>query len=203
MANRRLVLASASPRRKELLLHLGVEFEVKAAHVDETPVVDESAEDYVLRISRLKWEAVAGCYPLAETVVLAADTAVVKGREILGKPRDRTEARSMLETLSGASHRVMTALAIGDSGGCNTSLTETEVEFLPLDQRTIDVYLATDEPWDKAGAYGIQGYGGIFVRTIRGSYSNVVGLPLAETWLELKKMGIPSRFEGAPAASGH
>jgi septum formation protein len=175
MAGEPLVLASQSPRRRELLALLGLPFRVQPAAVDETPHPGEAPDVYVARTAAEKARAVSG------PAVLAADTAVVLDGSILGKPVDRDDARSMLERLSGREHSVLTAVALrrGDAAWAVTVC--TAVTFDRLDRTRIDAYLASDEPWDKAGAYGIQGLAGAFVRSLAGSYSNVVGLPLVET----------------------
>ncbi|MHA7817729.1 MAG: Maf family protein [Pseudohaliea sp.] len=170
-----LVLASQSPRRRELLALLGLPFRVQPAAVDETPRAGESPDAYVARTAADKARAVGGA------AVLAADTAVVLDHTILGKPQDREDAAAMLRRLSGRAHSVLTAVALR-RGDREWALTvRTVVTFDRLDAARIDAYLATDEPWDKAGAYGIQGLAGAFVRSLDGSYSSVVGLPLVET----------------------
>ncbi|HKK22083.1 MAG TPA: nucleoside triphosphate pyrophosphatase [Pseudohaliea sp.] len=170
-----LVLASGSPRRRELLALLELPFSVQAPAVDETPLAGEAPEAYVARTALDKARVVPG------DAVLAADTAVILGAAILGKPRDRADARSMLERLSGRTHRVLTAVALRRGEREWQRTVETTVTFDTLDEARIAVYLDTDEPWDKAGAYAIQGRAGAFVRSLAGSYSNVVGLPLVET----------------------
>lgn len=175
-----LVLASASPRRRDLLTLLGVHFRSDAADIDETPLDGETPADYVQRMACEKAVTVA-LKTQTSAAVLAADTTVVLDDEILGKPVDHAEGLAMLARLSGREHRVMTALCLVYRGENATRLVSTEVSFATLDRATCEAYLATDEPWDKAGGYGIQGLGGALVRSIRGSYSNVVGLPLAET----------------------
>ena len=178
-----LTLASRSPRRRELLSQLGLALAVAPADTDETPRGGEDAAAYVLRVAREKAAAVTG-----ETV-LAADTAVVLDAEILGKPRDGEDARRMLRALSGRAHRVLTGVC-GRRGGREESLVAaSEVLMVPLDAARIDWYLATGEPLDKAGAYAVQGAGGAFVAEVRGSISNVVGLPLVETLALLARLG--------------
>ncbi len=179
-----LVLASASPRRRELLARLSITFEVDAAATDESVQPGEPAEVYVRRVAQEKARTVAARRPGA--LVLAADTTVVLGAEILGKPESEAQARQMLQRLSGATHRVLTAVALAGAGAPAGAVTrvETQVEFRPLSASEIAWYVSTGEPLDKAGSYAIQGAGGAFVRAIRGSHSNVVGLPLVET-LEL------------------
>ena len=175
MSREALVLASQSPRRRELLALLGVPFRVQPAAVDETPRAGEAPDAYVARTAADKARAVSA------PAVLAADTAVVLDERILGKPRDREDAGAMLGRLSGREHSVLTAVVLRCGEAVQAVTVRTAVTFDRLDAARIDAYLATDEPWDKAGAYGIQGLAGAFVRSLSGSYSNVVGLPLVET----------------------
>jgi septum formation protein len=190
---RRLVLASGSPRRRELLERLGLSFDVLPADVDESPRPGEEPRGYVLRLAREKAERVAerlaGRRPFS--VVLAADTAVVLGEEILGKPGNGREAEAILSRLSGNDHRVLTGVAVAQAAGVESTVVETRVRFRVLSAEEIRWYVATGEPLDKAGAYGIQGVGGAFVRAIEGSASNVVGLPLVETLELLGAAGYP------------
>lgn len=179
----RLLLASGSPRRAELLAGIGVSFSrLPPPGIDETPGHGESPADYVSRMAREKASAgAAGLDSLEGVAVLGADTAVVHDNDILGKPADPDDARAMLRRLSGGGHRVMSAVALITVAGTRLEMATTEVEFLPLTESRIRRYVDTGEPMDKAGAYGIQGFGAAFVARIVGSYSNVVGLPLAET----------------------
>lgn len=181
----RLVLASASPRRAELLAALGAHFAVRPADVDESNRPHEAAHDYVARLARAKAAAVFA----PGTVVVAADTTVVVDDDILGKPAGAAEARAMLSRLADRAHEVHTGVAVaidpprepGVEGPTLVhTVTTTHVWMGELPAETIDWYVATGEPLDKAGAYGIQGIGGMFVRYLHGSYQNVVGLPLAE-----------------------
>ena len=172
-----LVLASASPRRSELLKLLVSSFECRPVDIDETPRRGESPADYVVRLAREKALACS----VEDAVVLAADTTVTLDGLILGKPDSREAARRILSTLSGRTHDVMTAIAARRQEQLAALLVTTRVKFAALDAPLIERYLDTAEPWDKAGAYGIQGYAGSFVRHIAGSYSAVVGLPLLET----------------------
>jgi septum formation protein len=189
-----LVLASASPRRRELLAQIGVTFTVQAAAIDETPRPGETPEDYVLRVAREKAEAVAATLSGA-VAVLAADTSVVIDDDVLGKPRDHFDALAMLARLSGRTHEVITAVCLlGPQWRRQLSVT-TRVTFATLDRELCEAYLATAEPWDKAGAYGIQGLGSVLVEGIEGSYSNVVGLPLAQTWRLLREQGIATGLD--------
>ena len=171
----RIILASASPRRAELLRTLGLEFEVRPVEMDETPLPGESPQDHVIRLAEAK--ATTNSVDDESSLVIGCDTVVIVGREILGKPRSADDARRMLRLLQGKAHEVISAVAI--SGGKTVSgFSETSVTFAPMIEQEIDWYVATGEPMDKAGAYGIQGYAALFVSKIRGSYSNVVGLPL-------------------------
>ncbi len=175
-----LYLASGSPRRRELLTQLGLHFERLSAEVEEQRRVGEAAEHYVLRLAREK--AQAGVTVAEQDLpVLGADTIVVLNGEVLEKPRDEQHAREMLAKLSGATHQVLTAVALADRHQQLDCLVTTEVTFRSLSAEDIAAYVASGEPMDKAGAYGIQGLGGNFVRKINGSYHAVVGLPLVET----------------------
>jgi len=168
----RLVLASGSPRRHELLGQLGVEFTAVAPNIDETRRDHESPADYVRRLAIAKAEAVPG------EVVIGADTCVELGGVILGKPVDGDDARRMLATLSGRSHHVHTGLAVRYDGVTRADVCTTLVTFAALSAAQIEAYVATGEPLDKAGGYALQGAAGAFVPFVRGSVSNVVGLPL-------------------------
>ena len=175
-----LYLASGSPRRRELLTQLGLHFERLSAEVEEQRGAGEAAEHYVLRLAREK--AQAGVAVAEQDLpVLGADTIVVLNGEVLEKPRDEQHAREMLAKLSGATHQVLTAVALADRYQQLDCLVTTEVTFRSLSAEDIAGYVASGEPMDKAGAYGIQGLGGNFVRKINGSYHAVVGLPLVET----------------------
>lgn len=175
-----LYLASGSPRRQELLTQLGVSFERIVTGVDEIRLPGETAQQYVSRLARDK--ATAGVAMVSRDLpVLGADTIVVLNGEVLEKPQDQAHACAMLQLLSGKTHQVMTAVAIADSTNLLDCLVVTEVTFRPLSERDIAEYVASGEPMDKAGAYGIQGLGGRFVIKINGSYHAVVGLPLVET----------------------
>lgn len=181
-----LVLASASPRRRELLALLGRPFEVVVADVDETVLAGESPAAAAERLARAKATAVARVGARAGAVTIGADTIVVLDDEILGKPHDAAEAASMLRALSGRAHDVLTGVAVVDAAGDIASfVTRTEVTFVELSAAQIDAYVATGDPLDKAGAYGIQGPAGAFVAEIHGSYHNVVGLPLAQLAIAL------------------
>jgi septum formation protein len=189
----RLIRASASPRRAEILRDAGFTFEVKPAHVDETRLPRESAADYVARLASTKAHLVA--QSLAGTrgkaFVIGADTVVVAGRRILGKPQNAADARRILRLLSGKIHKVFTGVSVvGVPNGKEAIHVEiTRVQFGRLSDEDIRNYLATSEPFDKAGAYGIQGIGGRFVRRIEGCYFNVMGLPLSRVWTMLRSSG--------------
>ncbi|HTZ72491.1 MAG TPA: nucleoside triphosphate pyrophosphatase [Candidatus Aquilonibacter sp.] len=188
----RLILASGSPRRAEILRNAGFSFEVCPAHVDESLRPNESAAAYVLRLAESKAESVAGrVKPPDAALVMGADTTVVCAGEILGKPGDAAEAVEMLRKLSGAAHEVLTGLAIINTLTKERALhvETTRVTFLALSPEEIDRYIATGEPFDKAGGYGIQGIGGRFVSRIEGCYFNVMGLPLSKTWQMLRQVG--------------
>ena len=183
----RIVLASASPRRAELLRAAGIEFDVLPAHIDETPLAGESADAYVRRIAEEKARVVAS--RATNRITLAADTTVVIDDQMLAKPEDDEDAKRMLRMLSGRTHEVFTAVAVCRGAAPIAPLVEverTQVEFTPLTEFEIDWYVATGEPRDKAGAYAIQGYASRFVTRIDGSYSNVVGLPMALVYDILK-----------------
>jgi septum formation protein len=188
----RLVLASQSPRRRELLEQLGLALEVRPARTDESVLPGEAARDYVLRVAREKARAVPG------DVVVAADTAVVLDGEVLGKPRDREDARRMLRALSGSAHEVLTGVCVRRPAVRLelAQVVSTAVRFAPLGAAAIEWYVSTGEPLDKAGAYAIQGAGGAFVLGVDGSVSNVVGLPLAETADLLRRAGLALPWDG-------
>ena len=191
----RVILASASPRRRELLSLLLEEFDCCSAAIDETPISDELPEDYVLRMAVEK----ASAFRNERGVIIGSDTVVVLSGNILQKPASIEDAQGMLSALSGQTHQVMTAVAIMIDAELMTIISTTEVTFSTLEMPLIEAYLATDEPWDKAGAYGIQGIAGSFVRRIDGSYSSVVGLPLCETRELLEGAGIRTRMAGTNA----
>lgn len=182
-------LASASPRRRELLEQIGVPLQVVRCAVDEAVEQAEAPADYVERIARLKVAAGVVAAPPG-AVVLAADTAVVVDRRVLGKPADREQGLDMLRLLSGRSHLVMTAVAVACGKRTRLVRVDTRVWFRPLSEDEMRAYWETGEPADKAGGYGIQGLGAVFVERLEGSYSGVVGLPLAETALILADFGI-------------
>ena len=183
----KLYLASTSPRRREILASIGLNFDVLAVDVDETPLAGESPAAMVLRLSVAKAQA-AGIG--ADGVVLGSDTAVVVDDRLLGKPRDRQDALEMLGLLSGRAHRVLTGVAVIHAQGAATALSETNVIFREISRDEALAYWQSGEPRDKAGAYAIQGLGGAFVERIDGSYTGVVGLPVFETIGLLREAGI-------------
>jgi septum formation protein len=185
-----LTLASQSPRRRQMLTDLGIALVVLPGDVDETPHPGESPREYVSRVAGQKAATVDG------EVVLAADTAVVLGHRILGKPQDAEDARRMLRQLSGQEHTVLTGVGVRRRGGLSArTVVASQVRFVPLSEAAIEWYVRSGEPLDKAGAYAVQGAGGCFVREISGSVSNVVGLPLAETLELLRQVGFPLPWE--------
>lgn len=198
-----LYLASGSPRRRELLTQIGIPFTVVSASIDETPLPNEQAGAYVERLARGK--AAAGLALLAASgtpeplAVLGADTAVVLDGRILGKPVDREDALAMLAALSGREHEVLTAVAVTDGQRSESLCIISRVSFNPISEERARAYWASGEPRDKAGAYAIQGLGAVFVQGLQGSYSGVVGLPVAETAELLAGFGIAC-WQGLPAA---
>lgn len=193
-----LVLASGSPRRRELLAQLGLDFQVRPSP-EEEPSIGSRPDEGVRRAALFKARAVA--QQEATSWVLAADTIVVLGGHIFGKPSSPEEARNMLRSLAGRSHEVYSAVCLMrvDRGFCRVETVLSRVEFRDVTEVEIAAYVRTGEPMDKAGAYGIQGLGGAFVRAVYGSYTNVVGLPLAETLGMLQKNGVIAPcFEQGP-----
>ncbi|MGH9774096.1 MAG: Maf family protein [Candidatus Acidiferrales bacterium] len=186
----KLILASSSPRRAEILRQAGLAFEARAPHVDESRQPDETASDYVQRVARAKAGAAARSAQGPE-IIIAADTVVLIDGLILGKPASREEARTMLRRLAGRTHEVLTGLAVLRLPDGKESHAEerTLLTLAVLSEDEIDAYLATGEPLDKAGAYAIQGRGARFVTRVEGNYFNVVGLPLARLCVILKELG--------------
>lgn len=170
------ILASQSPRRRFLLEGIGWTLDIRPADIDEAPLSGEAPVSHVRRLAEEKARAI----PAAQVPVVAADTIVVHRGAILGKPRDAAHATEMLRGLSGASHTVMTGYAVRLGDGLRSGVVSTTVTFRPLSDAAIAAYVATGEPLDKAGAYGIQGHGGALVDRVHGSYSSVVGLPVQE-----------------------
>ena len=183
-----LVLASASPRRSAILSGLGLRFSILPAELDESVRSSEAPRRYVERVAAAKAGAIAAARPAA--VVLGADTAVTLDERILGKPADAAEAERMLRMLSGRTHRVYSAVAVHCGGAKRLRTVASEVRFRRLGHAEIRRYIASGEPMDKAGAYAVQGLGGIFVEHLAGSYSAVVGLPVAESVALLRQCGI-------------
>lgn len=176
MTKQKLILASGSPRRKKLLAGMGLEFSIQIPAVDETPFPDEQPDVHARRLAVDKARAVAA----GDATVIAADTIVVAGERILGKPADEKEAKEMLRLLSGQAHRVVTGVCVRNVCREEVFSVSTDVLFRTLSAEEIDAYVATGEPMDKAGSYAIQGRAAGMVRAVNGSYSNVVGLPLCE-----------------------
>ena len=188
----KLILASSSPRRAQILRDAGFDFTIQPANVDESLAPGEAVEAYVARIAQAKAHAVAG-RALADgtpAIVIAADTVVLAGRQILPKPKDADDARRMLRLLNATTHEVLTGLFVirAYDGISFAHLERTRVEFTRISDLDIDAYIQTKEPFDKAGAYGIQGIGGRFVRKVDGCYFNVMGLPLSRLWEILRQM---------------
>lgn len=188
----RLHLASSSPRRREILEALGLKFTVASVDVVEELEAGESAEQMVLRLAAAK---AAAAEVEATRVVIGSDTAVVLGDEVLGKPSGRDDAVAMLLKLSGRRHCVLTGVAVRGPQGVQTALSSTEVLFREISQDEALAYWQSGEPLDKAGAYGIQGRGGVFVAAISGSYSGVMGLPVYETAQLLRTAGIDTLLQ--------
>jgi len=196
----KLILASASPRRAEILRNAGLAFDVVPADVDETLLPNERAEDYVRRLAeekgRIAMEGLGRDTPPA--ILIGADTTVVAGGQILGKPTEEEDARRMLRLLSGRTHNVLTGLSVlrSPDGGSASCVETTLVTFADLSEREIESYVASGEPFDKAGAYGIQGIGGRYVTRIEGCYFNVMGLPLSRLWSMLRGLGPKGETSG-------
>lgn len=185
-----LILASASPRRSQLLSQIRVAHRVQPAQIDESPLPGEAPVDYVRRLAagkaRTLWQQPASDERLP---VLGADTTVALGEIMFGKPRDRDEGLHMLEQLAGRTHRVYTAVSLCWAGGAETRVNVSEVSFRPLSLREREAYWASGEPQDKAGGYAVQGLAAAFITHLSGSYSGVMGLPLAETAELLRAIG--------------
>ena len=200
-SDQKIYLASKSPRRRELLRQIGVDFEIlmlrdtpgRDEAVSEIPHPNEDPEVYVRRVAREKgeagWQTVLG-RKLPLRPVLSADTTVSIDGKILGKPSDANEAMKMLRWLSGRTHHVLTAITVTAEGKMSEALSRSEVRFAHLDETSLRAYCATKEPYDKAGAYGVQGYAAQFIEFISGSYSGIMGLPLFETSRLLQRVGI-------------
>ena len=186
-----LILASASPRRAEILQQIGVDFQIEPADIDETPMLQESPADYVKRMAQQKAQHVIDSITGSSSVVLGADTSVVLGYKIYGKPKNQQEAMAMLAALSGKTHQVLTAVAMGNKQRCLLKFSTTDVKFRELDPKECLDYWNTGEPADKAGGYAIQGLGAVFVEKISGSFSGVVGLPIEQTAQLLQTFNVP------------
>jgi len=200
--SRFVYLASASPRRRELLAQLGVNCRVLPAAVDESRKPGESAARYVTRLARQKAAASRLALGPVDELVIGADTAVVLDDRILGKPRDVDDAEATLMALSGRRHEVVTGVAVLGPGQCEHALSRSRVLFRALEPAEARAYWATGEPADKAGAYAVQGRGAMFVESLEGSYSGVVGLPLYETAQLLSAFGYGLLLPGRNATYG-
>ena len=185
----KIVLASQSPRRQDLLGQMGLEFTTRSPQIDEDAFQGRDARDLVQTLSREKARWVAAQLP-GDPIVIGADTVVVRDGTILGKPKDPAEARAMLASLSGRTHQVYTGVTVCQGDKVVTQAEETQVTFRPLTQQEIACYVVTGEPMDKAGAYGIQGLGGLLVAGIQGDYHNVVGLPVCRLGQILRDFGV-------------
>lgn len=196
----KFILASASPRRRELLASIGVEFDVLPSEVPEVHRDGEAPEEYVARLSRDKAAALASRHP--ERWVIAADTTVLLGEQLLEKPVDAADAARMLATIAGRTHTVYTGVTLehAGSGYRDTRVAESEVRMLPLSGPEIEWYVRTGEPMDKAGAYAVQGIGAMFIESVHGSYTNVVGLPLATLFQMMRKAGIDPLYSATEKA---
>ena len=194
----RVILASQSPRRRELLNLVGITHEVQPADIDESYLTGERPREHAERLARGKTAVIAGREP--DAVVIGSDTIVVVDGDVLGKPRDDTDAARMLTRLAGRSHTVITAVAVAWRGETRSAVEEVDVTFHPLTREEIDAYVATREPMDKAGAYGIQGYGATIVSRVHGDYFAVMGLPLQRLTRVLGTLGIRYAFGALEAA---
>lgn len=186
----KFILASSSPRRRDLLTSIGLEFDVLPSNVPEVHRQGEAAEEYVARLSRDKANALAAQHP--DRWVIAADTTVLLGDELLEKPVDAADAERMLATIAGKTHLVYTGVTLEnvERGYRDTRVAESEVRMLPLSAEEIEWYVRTGEPLDKAGSYAVHGIASMFIEAIHGSYTNVVGLPLATLYQMLRKAGL-------------
>lgn len=186
----KFILASSSPRRRDLLTSIGLEFDVLPSNVPEVHRQGEAAEEYVARLSRDKANALAAQHP--DRWVIAADTTVLLGDELLEKPVDAADAERMLATIAGKTHLVYTGVTLENvaRGYRDTRVAESEVRMLPLSAEEIEWYVRTGEPLDKAGSYAVHGIASMFIEAIHGSYTNVVGLPLATLYQMLRKAGL-------------
>lgn len=183
-----LILASGSPRRRDFLKNMGISFVVQSPDVDETALENESPGDLVMRLSKLKALSVGAQHP--QEVVLSADTVVVIDNEILGKPRDRADAKAMIKKLSGRTHEVYTAVCVCQGERCEQIMEVTKVTFATLSDELVDLYVASGECDDKSGSYAVQGIAAMLIEKVEGSVSSVVGLPACQTRELLHKFGI-------------
>lgn len=198
-ASVRVLLASASPRRRELLTLIGIAHEVRPADIDESYLEGETPSAHAERLARGKATAVAAAVP--DAVTIGSDTIVLVDGQVLGKPRDRTHARTMLRQLSGRSHEVMTGVATIWRGRITSGVETVGVTFRELGDSEIEAYIDTGEPMDKAGAYGIQGYGATIVSKVNGDYFAVMGLPLNRLVRQFEELGLRYRFGTLAAVS--
>ncbi|MFK7863239.1 MAG: nucleoside triphosphate pyrophosphatase [Pseudohongiellaceae bacterium] len=189
MTKQPLILASSSPRRQQLLVQLGVEFEVAPQNIDESVLPDEVPVAYVERVAKEKGRSALQQYP--DALVLAADTSVILDNQILGKPADKHDALGMLAALAGREHVVISAVTVANAGSMRCLVVTTTVKFRDITTEEALRYWQTGEPIGKAGGYGIQGFGSAFVENLSGSYTNVVGLPLFETAQALSYFNVP------------
>jgi septum formation protein len=191
-----IVLASSSPRRRELLASVGIEFTVVPSRISEEVLPGETPEKHVMRLSKEKAWEVAARIEVPGRLFIGSDTIVLNDDLILGKPKDAGDAAAMLHSLSGNSHRVLSGYAVFDkqTGSTVAGMVATLVRFKELTEEEITGYIATGEPFDKAGAYAIQGIGAFMIRSIEGSYTNVVGLPLCEVVEVLERLGAVQIF---------
>ena len=192
MSTPRVVLASSSPRRQQLLNLIGISHEVRPANIDESMRTRVVPRRHAERLAREKASSIATRDP--DLVTIGADTVVVVNRKVLGKPKDEAEARHMLAQLSGREHTVITAIAVARGKKLRSSIEEVRVKFRHLRDDEIEAYVATGEPMDKAGAYGIQGYGATIVERIEGDYFAVMGLPLVRLTSLMRDLGVRYRF---------
>ena len=192
MSSSRVVLASASPRRRDLLNLVGIAHEVRPANIDETMRPREAPRRYAERLAREKASAIATRDP--DLITIGADTVVVINRKVLGKPADADDAARMLRMLSGREHTVITAVAVSHGRKLRSAIEEVRVKFRRLRDDEIDAYIAMGEPMDKAGAYGIQGYGATIVERIEGDYFAVMGLPLVRLVGLMRDVGVRYQF---------
>ena len=187
-----VILASQSPRRRELLSLVGIAHEVRPADIDERYLTGEAPREHAERLAREKADVIAHAAP--DALVIGSDTIVIVDGDVLGKPRDEAHAAEMLARLSDRSHTVMTAVAVRWRGDVRSAVEEVDVTFHPLDAGQIRAYIATREPMDKAGAYGIQGFGATIVARVDGDYFAVMGLPLQLLVRLMRELGVRYRF---------